>query len=98
MVSSSVASLLWALLAITLTILTAILAWYLYKRVFKPRLLARSILRARQAHQQYNDQCDTLFADDPFLAEQYIQMKRARPETEVLNLCTNQAKHVLGRK
>ena len=89
---------LWTILCVVLVVATAVVAWFVYKRVFRPRWLARSILRAKASHDPYAETCDMLFDDDPYLGGQYKDMKKHRPELEVLNLCANQAKHLLHRK
>jgi len=108
--NSTLSIVLWSLLAVGFVIGFAIVAWYLYKNVFQPRrlarqrkmfrpdVLAREIIRSKDARVPYDDICDTFFAEDPYLSKQYFDMKLERPRTEVLNLCYNRARGVLNQK
>lgn len=98
MTAFSLSGLIGALVAIGVVIVVAVLGWYVYKRYFRPRQLAREILQARKRLENYEDKCDALFAQDPHLADQYAEMKRTRPKLELLNLCSNQSKNLLKRK
>jgi hypothetical protein len=99
--NSTVTIVLWTLFAVGCVIGMAVVGWYLYTRVFfRSQYLARKIIRSKANRVPYDDLCDTFFAEDEYLGGQYAQMKANPrvPKTDVLNLCYNRARGLLGQK
>lgn len=85
---------------ILITILVIYTIYIIYYYSSKEQHIARKMLniKGKQHEKKFDKLCEKLFSLKPTLYEQFKQMKKNRPITELRTLCGNHAKNILKIK